>query len=236
MRNKVALVTGATSGIGRAISQLLSEQGLIVILCGRRVDRLQEIQTAIRSQGGQAHAMALDVTDTAQVDAVLAQCIQQFGTLHVLVNNAGFGFWSALPETPMAEIDRMLAVNLRAPIYLCQKLVPLFKQQQAGSIINIASVAGQQGFSGMTHYCASKWGLRGFSEALLEELRPFGIKVGIVSPGMVNTEFFPSDFARKRQQMIQPEEVARAVWALLSVGEHATISEITIRPRMPVTE
>ncbi len=233
-KDKVAFITGASSGIGLAIAQRLANVGMVVVLAARRESKLREHVKKIQAAGGQASYVCMDVTDDAAMDQALEACKAQWGSVHVLVNNAGFGFWSPLANTKMSDIDRMLAINLRAPIYLTRKLVPVFQSQGEGYVVNISSVAGKVGFANMTHYCASKWGLRGFGEALIEELRSEGIKVSTVMPGMVDTEFFPADFSKDRRQMIRPEEVAEAVWSCLSVGEHATISELTLRTRVPV--
>jgi NADP-dependent 3-hydroxy acid dehydrogenase YdfG len=236
LKGKVAFISGASSGIGLAIAWRLAQAGMQVILSGRRESKLREHVKKIQAAGALAEAVVMDVNEDASMDSALAQSLKTFGAIHALVNNAGFGFWSPLEKTKMEDVDRMLRVNLRAPIYLTRKLLPVFQKQNEGYIVNISSVAGKVGFSNMTHYCASKWGLRGFGEALIEEVRTFGIKVCTVMPGMVNTEFFPPNFHKDRRFMIQPGEVAEAVWSFLSAGEHVTLSEITLRTRVPVPD
>ena len=218
------------------MAQRLAAEGIHVLLSGRRQSKLRELQKKIEQAGGKASVYVMDLADAPALEAGMASIMREHTQIHILINNAGFGFWSPLSTTKFSDIDEMLAVNLRAPMRICQLLLPQFKAQQGGFIINIASIAGQQGFASMTHYCASKWGLRGFSAALLEEVREFGVVVGVISPGMVNTEFFPARFSKDRAQMIQPDDVADVVWAMLSTGVNTTLSEITLRPRVPVKD
>jgi NAD(P)-dependent dehydrogenase (short-subunit alcohol dehydrogenase family) len=230
LSEKIVLVTGGGRGIGAAIAHTLAELQATVIICGRTLPALQETAGKIRASGGQCEAMVCDVTDWNSVAALAARVEQTFGRLDVLVNNAGIGsFDGPLHLMPPAKWDAIFDTNLRGVFYMMRAFVPLMLASGGSDIINISSIASKNALANGAAYAASKWGLNGLSYSVAEELRGKNIRVSVVCPGSVHTEFSPHA-GKDPGKMLQAEDVAHAVRMLATQAPRAFASEIVLRP------
>ncbi len=206
----VALVTGASSGIGAATAKELAGRGARVILAARRADRLAEQVAAITSAGGQATAIEVDVADPAALDQLAREAVAVYGRVDALINNAGIGTGKRFTKMEPADIERMMSVNLMAPVLLTRLLLPGMLERKRGSVICVSSVSGHVATE--TLYSATKFGVRGFALSLRRELRGTGVNVSVVSPGFIRTDLT----AWRRAPMPGPEVVATAIAGLLT--------------------
>ena len=228
LKGLTAIVTGASKGIGRAIAFSLSTHGVNVVLAARSADLLTGIQKEISDAGGTSMAIPADVTSESSVQNLINETQKKFGTVDILINNAGVGIFSNVVDMKTAEYDTMMNVNLKG-VFLCSRAVlPAMIKQQRGEIINIASLAGKNSFAGGSLYSASKWGLIGFSRSLMLEVRDYNIRVVTISPGSVNTHFAEKE--KNEPQISQPQDVADTVLFVLNMPSRVNISEIDIRP------
>ena len=185
-----AVITGATSGIGRETAREFASAGSKVVVAGRRRDRLQELVKEIEAKGGQALAVPTDVADQAQVESLIENAVRHFGRVDVLVNNAGVAIASRFEEMPLEDFRRLMDVNFWGAVYACRAAVPQMRKQRGGVILNVSSIFGKRGMPFETAYCASKFALAGFSESLRVELMSENIDVCTIFPGAVETEIF----------------------------------------------
>lgn len=230
---KVAVITGGTKGIGYAIAESLVKDGVRVFICGR--DK-SELWNAIErlSIFGQAAGEVYDVRSEDQVRMMIEEAHRVFGGVDILVNNAGMGiFGKTVEEIRGDEFRQTLETNLFGVFYACHYAIPMMKQRGGGYIINISSLAGQNAHPRMAAYNASKFGLNGFSEALMQEVRHDGIKVSYICPGSVNTNFGGDTPTEEKSWQLQPEDIAQVVMDLLSMNARALPSKIEIRPSRP---
>jgi NADP-dependent 3-hydroxy acid dehydrogenase YdfG len=232
LTSKTAIVTGASSGIGSAFSKALVAQGATVYGLARSEDKLKKIESEL---GDSFKPFVLDITDRKR----LATWIKQnFGKEHlpdILINNAGVGHFGHVDELSPEDWDAMINTNLSAVFYLTRLIVPLMKQnERICHIVNISSIAGTLGNPQLSGYNASKFGLRGFSEALFKELRYDGIKVTCINPGSISTPFFDkSGMAERHPNMMHPDDVAKVLVDILETPDNLLIDEITLRPLNP---
>ncbi len=231
---RVAVVTGASRGIGKAIALSLARHGARVLLAARSARDLDAVGSAIVAAGGSAEARALDVEDAAGITAFFADVRNRFGRLDILINNAGIGRFAPVRSMPVEDLDAMWRVNLRG-VFLCtQQALPLMEQQRSGTIVNVASLAGRNAVVNGAGYAATKWALIGFARSLMLEERAFNIRVVTVCPGSVETAFSPGAMDPARHDWIlQPDDVAAAVLAAVTMPDRAMVSEIDIRPTNP---
>ncbi len=230
--HEIAVVTGASRGIGRAIANALAAEGVEVVLLGRRQKMLDEVVADIQRQGGRGRAMVCDFDQLPQVEAVVARCRRELGRLDLLVNNAGAFLEAPVEHIELADWERLLRVNLTAPFAICRGLLPMMYAQGRGKIINISSVAGLAGYYHQAAYCAVKHGLTGFSRALALEARPHGVHVHLLCPGGVRTEFFRGTHLEQRlagQTMLEPEDVAKAAVFLYRQPANVDVPELVLR-------
>jgi NAD(P)-dependent dehydrogenase (short-subunit alcohol dehydrogenase family) len=233
LENKVAVVTGGTKGIGFSIAEALAKNGASVFICGRDERDLNAAIERLSSTGRVAGGVC-DVRDEAQVKAMLAACGKTFGGVDILVNNAGMGYFGrTVEEMSGEEFRETLETNLFGVFYACHHALPLIKRRGAGYIINISSLAGQNPHPRMAAYNASKFGLNGFSEALMQEVRQDNIKVSYICPGSVNTDFGGDTASDEKAWQLQPADIAEVVVDLLSFDKRALPSKIEIRPSSP---
>ena len=237
MEGKVAVITGASSGLGEATARHLANQGARVFLGARCTDRLQTIVADIQRGGGQAAAKQVDVTRRAEVDAFIHAAIEKFGRMDVLVNNAGLMALAPIDRTLVDEWDRMVDINIKGVLYGIAAALPVFARQKGGHIINIASVAGHKVSMGGAVYCATKHAVRAISEGVRQEVD--GIRTTIISPGAVQSELplgisDPDTAAHVRafyqQQAIPADAVARAIAYAIEQPADVDINEILLRP------
>lgn len=231
LTGKVALVTGGARGLGEAICRMLGAEGAIAIVADIREDLAETIALEIQSEGGKAKAMRLDICDEHQVATTVEQIIHEFGRLDILVNNAGTDVTLPIGELAIADWDRVLAVNLRAPFVLSKQVLPTMQQQGRGHIVNIASTASKRTWANASAYHASKWGLLGFSHALHVEARPHGIKVTAVIAGGMQTPFILDRFPDTPLDKLQdPKNVADTIRYVLTQPDATVIPEVMVLP------
>lgn len=234
LHNRVVIITGASSGIGAATARLFAHEGARLVLSARREDALKEVAAFLPS-GIETLVIPADVGDEAQVQNLVNRTLERFGTIDVLVNNAGYGVFAPITELTSEEFDDLIRVNLRG-VFLCTKYVlPHFYEQGSGSVVTISSLAGKSGFSNGAAYCASKFGVMGLMESVFHEARSHNVRVITITPGSVDTPFFevagvPSP---NRDRIPQPEEVAEVIRLAVTLPERTLIRELDIRPTNP---
>jgi 3-oxoacyl-[acyl-carrier protein] reductase len=226
---KVALVTGASRGIGLAIARRLAAMGATLSLCARDTARLARAESELRSAGAKVLAVPADLTRPGDIAALVQKTETSLGPVEILVNNAGIGYFGPAQNASEAQWDSVLDTNLKTVFLLSKAVAPGMIERRSGHIINIASLAGKNTFAGGAIYCASKWGLLGFTGCMAEDLRGYGIRVSAVCPGSVATDFSPHT-GRDTRNMLQPEDVAHAVAAILTQAPQSFISEVLLRP------
>jgi 3-oxoacyl-[acyl-carrier protein] reductase len=229
--DKVAVVTGAGRGIGKAIALTLARCGCRVVLSARTVAQLEDVRREIEQGGGVARAVPADLTRDEAVDTLAAESRRVYGTVDILINNAGWGKRAPVVKIDVKDLDQTVRLNLRAPILLAQRLLPDMIAKKEGAVINIGSVSGKTGEANGAVYSATKFGLIGFTQSLYEEVREHGIKVSIILPGFVDTPLIPPTRQLDRSKMIQPGDVAQAVHYILTSPPTSCPVEITIRPQ-----
>ncbi|HXE31122.1 MAG TPA: SDR family oxidoreductase [Terriglobales bacterium] len=234
LQEQVALVTGASQGIGRAIAHRLAALGATVVLTARSRSRLQEVAAEIVREGGCAEVLPADVRSRAEVEALAGAVLERYRRVDFLVNNAGMGqFGQPLHLTPPEVWTATLDTNLSSVYYAVRALAPHFIQRRTGHIINIASLAGHNPLPGGAVYAASKAALHGLSVSLAEELRAYNVRVSLVCPGSVDTELSSELVGNKdRSKMLRPEDVAHVVGMLATQGPRSFVSEVLIRPTL----
>jgi 3-oxoacyl-[acyl-carrier protein] reductase len=230
LSGKIALVTGGGRGIGAAIARKLASMGANTIICGRKLELLQQTAHAITAAGGQCESLACDVTDLRSVEALAARIDKTFQHTDILVNNAGVGaFGAPLHQLPPEEWEKVLNTNLRGVYYCIRAFAPMMIRAKSGDIINISSIAGKNALANGAAYAASKWGLNGLTYSVAEELRGHNIRVAVLCPGSVDTELSPHT-GRDKSRMLHPEDVAHAVAMLVTQAPQSFASEIVLRP------
>src|SRR5579859_610770 len=229
LSGKTALITGGSRGIGAAIAAMLASLGASTIICGRMPGPLEATAAQIRAAGGQCEAFTCDITDWNSVAALASRVSQTFGHLDILINNAGIGSFSApLHETPIETWDAIFNTNLRGVFHAIRAFVPLMLER-GGDIINISSIASKNPLPNGAAYAASKWGLNGLSYSVAEELRSRNIRVTVLCPGSVHTQFSPHA-GKNTEKMLQAEDVAHVVEMLVTQEPRSFVSEVVLRP------
>lgn len=240
LSDKVAIVTGASSGIGEATAIALANQGAKVAIAARRADRLEALNQRIRESGGEAIAFTADVADEAQVRQMVAQTQDKWGRVDILVNNAGVMLLGAIDGADTEDWRRMFNVNVLGLMYATHAVLPLMKTQGEGHIVNISSVAGRVANAGTGVYNASKWAVGAFSESLRKEVYQHNIRVTIIEPGLVATELaqhITNPEAKERAKAfygsvrtLDSEDIAAAIIYAVTQPPHVNVNEILIRP------
>ena len=228
---KVAVVTGAGRGIGKDVALSLAKSGCRVVLSARTPAQLEEVQRAIEQGGGTAAIVPADLTRDEALDALAAESRRCFGTVDILINNAGWGKRSPVVKINVEDLDQTVRLNLRTPILLAKLLLPDMIAKKEGAVINIGSVSGKTGEANGAAYSATKFGLIGFTQSLYDEVREHGIKVAVILPGFVDTPLIPPNRQLDRSKMIQPVDIAQTVHYVLTSPPTCCPVEITIRPQ-----
>lgn len=231
LNGKVALITGAGRGIGKAVALTLAQSGCRVVLTARTVSQLEEVQREVESRRGAAVAIAGDLTRDEDIERLVTESQKRFGMVDILINNAGWGKRASVARASIADWDQTFRLNLRAPMILAQRLLPAMIEKREGAVINIGSVSGKTGEANGAAYSASKFGLIGFTQSLYEEVREHGIKVSVILPGFVDTPLIPPNRQLDRSKMIQADDIAQSVLYILTSPATACPVEITIRPQ-----
>jgi NADP-dependent 3-hydroxy acid dehydrogenase YdfG len=236
---KVVVITGASSGLGEATARHLSARGAPVVLGARRRERLQALADELTNMGARALAVTTDVTDRAQVQRLVDAAVRTYGRIDVMINNAGLMPQSPLGRLKTSEWDRMIDVNIKGVLYGIAAALPYMERQNAGHIINVSSVAGHKVRAGGAVYSATKHAVRVISEGLRQEVKPYGIRTTVISPGAVDTELPETitepDVAERMKkfyadQAISPDSFARAVIFAMSQPDDMDVNEILYRP------
>jgi NADP-dependent 3-hydroxy acid dehydrogenase YdfG len=239
IKDKIVVITGASSGLGEATARHLSAQGASVVLGARREDRIRSLAKELTSKGGKAIAIATDVTDCEQVKRLVDMAVKTYGRVDVMINNAGLMPQSPLERLKVEDWDRMIDVNIKGVLYGIAAALPAMKQQKSGQIINVSSVAGHKVRAGGAVYSATKHAVLALSEGLRQEVKPYNIRTTVISPGAVATELPDSvtepdlsdSFHKFYEEFAIPaDSFARAVAFAISQPEEVDINEILFRP------
>jgi 3-oxoacyl-[acyl-carrier protein] reductase len=235
MTAATALVTGATQGIGRATAFALGRAGFRVGVCARTAAKVDALVRELEGEGLSAAGAAADVSDPAQVDRAVTRIVGALGEVGVLVNNAGVLIARPFAELTLADWDATMATNLRGLFVVTSAVLPAMRRRREGTVVNVASLAGRNGFVGGAAYAASKHGVLGFSRSLLLEVRKEGIRVVTICPGSVDTEMLHEQplLQANPQRILQPEDVADAILHAVRLPARATVSELDVRPTNP---
>ncbi|MBD2103774.1 SDR family oxidoreductase [Leptolyngbya sp. FACHB-261] len=228
-----ALITGASSGIGQATALALAAAGVHVALVSRRQDPLMAVAAEAQQLGVEAKAYPLDLAQVEQIAPHLQSLAQDFGGIDILINNAGIGYTANLLDTPLQDWQQVINLNLTSVFACTQALLPELRRNRRGAIVNVVSIGGRQAFPGWGAYCASKFGVMGFSKALAAEERTHGIRVIALCPGSVNTPLWDTETVHadfERSAMLTPEVVARSILDTLSLPPEAVIEELVLMP------
>jgi len=229
-----ALVTGATLGIGRSIAETLGRAGYGVGVIARNAGRVESTVRELQGLGISAAGASADVADPAQAQAAVRRLESTLGETDVLVNNAGIARLKPFDELTLADWDETMATNLRGMFLMTREVLPGMRRRRRGAIVNIASLAGRNGFAGGSAYAASKHGVLGFSKSLMLEVRKDGIRVIAICPGSVDTPLMEQqDVIPGNRNILRPEDVSAVVLAALQLPPRALVSELDIRPTNP---
>jgi short-subunit dehydrogenase len=233
----VALVTGSSRGIGKAIAGKFSRQGFAVALTARHEKDLKNAAQEIENESGQPTlTIPADLKDDQQLTRIPEEVIKNWGRIDVLVNNAGLGYLKPFLELKVEEFREMMDLNMTAVFGLTQQVIPHMIERESGTIINIASLAGKNGFKSGTGYAASKWALRGFAQCLMLEVREYDIRVVTIFPGSVQSSFGSggrSAASTPAKNKMQPEDIAETAFMAVKMPQRTMVSEIDMRPSNP---
>jgi NADP-dependent 3-hydroxy acid dehydrogenase YdfG len=233
LTGKVALITGASAGIGQACARILAQEGARLVLTARRQERLDQLKQEAEKLGTKAISVIGDARDESTAIKTVEAATRSFGQIDILINNTGVGNYKNLVDTSAEEYDDMMDTNVRSTFLFTRHTVPVMLKQKEGTILMISSMAGIYGFGGEAVYCATKFAQVGFAQALDKELRAQGIKVGVICPGGVKTEFAlgrgRTEEGVSESNMLDPEDVARAVLLACTQSPRSRIIEIQMR-------
>ncbi len=235
LKSKVAIVTGASRGLGKQIALQLARDGVNVVLVSRSRETLTQVSEVIESQYPNVKTLTLvsDICTSEDRHTIVKTTLEHFGRLDILVNNAGIGHYKAFLDHSEHEIQQILSTNLNAAITLCYEALPAMKEKKSGHIVNIASDLSQRPLGKMAVYAASKFGLRGFSLSLLQEVQEFGVRVSLVHPGIIDTSFNDGvEDSQSRDRAMSAERVAETIVQVLKTPPEVVIDELTIHPRI----
>jgi len=236
LKNKVVVVTGAGRGIGRAIALALAKEGAKLALAARRQNELESVAQEVRALDAEVFIIPTDVREEQQLRDMILKTVAYFGALHILVNNAGLGHFHHVADMTTAQWDEMFGVNLRGVFLATREALPHLRKAGESFVVNLASLAGKNTFVNGGGYAATKWGLRAFSQCLMLEERQHGVRVLVVCPGSVDTEFATDRTGSphsKKKEIILPEDVAETIVMSLKMPQRTMVSEIDIRPTNP---
>ena len=232
-QNKSALITGASSGIGKETALAFASSGIDVALIGRSVEKLAAVENAVVKTGVKAKTYVVDLANLSKVQEKMRQIVLDFGNIDILVNNAGMGYTATLSETPLSDWQQVIDLNLTSVFECIKGILPSMRQQNRGTIINVASVAGKQAFANWGAYSVSKAGVIALSQALAQEERKNGIRVTAICPGAVNTEIWDTKTVNAdfdRSNMLTPEIVAQSILHTVLLPKQAVVDELTLMP------
>ena len=237
---KVAIITGASSGIGAATAEALADAGACVVVAARREAALKTVAERIEADGGEALVVPTDITDEAAVENLIETTVSEFGQLDVLVNNAGVMLLEAVEDADTDNWRQMVEVNLLGLMNATHAALPVMQEQNGGHVVNVSSVAGRQASATASGYNATKFGVNGFTEAFRQEVAADGIRTTIIEPGLVETELqdhIPDEEIQSQTEewvesldALQPEDIARSIRFAVAQPAHVSLNELLIRP------
>jgi 3-oxoacyl-[acyl-carrier protein] reductase len=237
LQSKIAVITGAGKGIGKATAELFLKEGAKVVLTSRNKSDLEQIIANNESKKNNITIIAGDISKEETIQKVIDETIGKYGRADILVNNAGFGIFDNMVDSKLEDFDAVFNTNVRSLYLITKGFLPHMIKEQSGTIINIASVAGKQGFATGSIYCASKHAVMGLSRALMLEVRRYNIRVCTICPGSVATEFFRAEsqttIGSSKETVLQAEEIAESILLAASMPGNAMVSEIELRPTNP---
>jgi len=237
LQNKIAVITGAGKGIGKATAELFIKEGAKVILTSRNISDLEQIVSDNESNKDNITIIAGDISKEETIGKVIDDTMGKYGKIDILVNNAGFSVFDNLVDSKTEDFDAIFNTNIRALYLITKGFLPFMIKEQSGTIINIASVAGKQGFATGTIYCASKHAVMGLSRALMLEVRQYNIRVCAICPGSVATDFFRAEsqttLSSSKESVLSANDIAETILLAASLPGNAMIGEIEIRPTNP---
>ncbi|RMF26528.1 MAG: SDR family oxidoreductase [Cyanobacteria bacterium J083] len=228
-----AIITGASSGIGKATAQEFAKAKIDLALVSRSLDKLAKVKEALSTEGVRVKTYSIDLAKIGQVKPNIAKIVEDFGEIDILVNNAGMGYTNSLAETPLTDWQQVIDLNLTSAFQCTQAILPHMRSRQTGMIINVASIAATNAFPGWGAYSVSKAGLVAFSKTLALEERANGIRVACLSPGAVNTPIWDTDTVKAdfdRTAMLTPEIVAQSILHIAMMPKQAVVEDMTIMP------
>lgn len=241
LAGEVAIVTGASSGIGEATAEALASRGASVVLAARRADELEAVAERIRTEGGEALVVPTDVTEDDDIDALIAETVDEFETIDILVNNAGVMLLEPLESADRDNLRQMIEVNLLGLMNLTHAALPTMQAQDSGHIVNISSTAGRRAGAKSSGYNATKFGVNAFTEAVRQEVTTDGIRTTIIEPGAVDTELqehIPDEEIKQQIEEgmiesmtpLESDDIARAIIYAVTQPQHVNVNEVLIRP------
>lgn len=232
-QKQTALITGASSGIGKQTALAFASSGIDVALLGRSTDKLAAVENAAIKAGVKAKSYAVDLANLSKVQEHISQIAWEFGKIDILVNNAGMGYTATLSQTSLADWQKVIDLNLTSVFECIKGILPSMREQKRGTIINVASIAGKQAFANWGVYSVSKAGVIALSQALAQEERKNGIRVSAICPGAVNTELWDSETVNAdfdRSNMLTPEIVAQSILHIALLPRQAVVDELILMP------
>lgn len=232
LKDKVAIITGASKGIGKAIAEHYAREGARLVISARHREMLQKTEDELKSKGAECTAVVADMANEGDVKNLIKTASNSFGRIDVIVNNAGIGMFKPVSEMTTEEYDRLFNVNMRGTFIASREVLKYMIRQNDGVIINIASLAGKNAVENGAAYAATKWAMLGFGKSLMLEVRKYNIRVVTICPGSVDTDFSFSS-SPNRDKVLKPEDVAEAAVLAASLPARAMMSEIDLRPTNP---
>jgi len=234
LEGKVAVITGASSGLGLATAKLFASEGSKVVMAARDAGKLEEAAKEVK---GEKLLVAGDVSKATDVKRIFDSAVKKFSTVDIAINNAGHGIFGEVADFEEKDWDSVLDVNLKG-VFLCSReAMKIMRKKKSGHIINISSTSGKRGYAEGGAYCASKFGVRGLSQALAEEGRKHDVRVSVICPGAIDTHFFDRlDWGGERKNMLKPSEVAEVVLFVATRPQNVWLDEVVVHHFYPVWE
>jgi len=236
VKNKVIVITGGSTGIGKEVAALFSRKGAITIALSRNMEKLKKAKEELQKEGLNLNIYACDVSKDEEVKSVISVIIETYGAIDILINNAGLGYKVPVEDMTVEQFDEMMNTNIKGVFLMTRCVLPHMKKRKKGYIINISSGAGRNGIANMSGYCASKFALMGFTESVALEAKPFNVRVSVLCPGSTSSEFHqniginPDKSAR--DSMIQAEDIADTIHHMVIQPERYWIFEVVTRAFM----
>lgn len=237
LQNKITVITGTGKGIGRAVAELFLKEGAMLVLNSRTKADLDSFKKEHAEQSEKITCIPGDITKESTINRIIKETIKKHKRIDILINNAGFGIFKDMVKTTNKEFDDLFNVNVRALYLITRGILPYMINQKEGTIINIASLSGKQGFATGTIYCAAKHAVMGLTRALFLEVRKYNIRVTAICPGSVDTDFFNRESHTtsnlKKETMLTPGNIAESCLYAAVLPQNAVVSELEIRPANP---